>query len=129
MILLTALSLLRFGLYAPAETPPFQAFWFYGSVQVYEQKVKNPLGAEIGISPEFRKASNDFDGMSGNKYIIKPAYFLGITKKINLDMNAALGVKYGEKVLPYVGLTLRFDSIIKASQQHNQESEYELHWR
>jgi hypothetical protein len=117
--LLAALSLLRLGIYTPETAPPFQSIWFYGSVQVYEQKAKYPLGAELGVAPEFRQVSNDVLGLSGTKYIVKPAYMAGLTKQINPDLNLAVGVKYGEYVRPYVGLSLRFDSVIKATQREN----------
>ena len=54
-MILTFLHLLRLGIYMPAQTPPFYAAWFYGSVQVIEGRGEHPLGFELGMSPEFRK--------------------------------------------------------------------------
>lgn len=111
-MLLTLFQLLRLGVYAPAQTEPFNAFWFYGSVQVYEQKaVKYPAGFEIGITPEFRKERNDVLSMQGERYITKPAYFAGLTKQVSPDLNAAMGVKVGKKTMPYISLSLRFGSV------------------
>jgi len=123
------LMLLKLGIYAPSQSnAPFPA-WFYLSSNVWEQKCKNPAGMEIGISPEFIKRETIILGKPAEKYEIFPAFFLGFKKAIDEDLDVAAGAKYNEGVggtggiSGYLGISLKFKSIIKKQQQINSHPE------
>lgn len=109
--LLTILSMLKLGMYAPAQDAP-HGIWFYPSINLIGPIAPGKIGLEVGWTKEPIERDATFLGVKGSEIVYKSTTLIGLSYRFNESWDVVGGMRNTDNQwFPYASVSLRLNTL------------------